>query len=46
MFMDDPIVGGITCDKNGVVTVPDDPGLGASVDDSYLEQLEKIEVGV
>jgi L-Ala-D/L-Glu epimerase len=46
MFMDDPVVGGITYDKNGVVTVPDDPGLGAIVDDSYLEQLEKIEVGV
>jgi len=41
MFIDDPVTGGITYDRRGVVTLPEGPGLGAGVDDYYLEQLEK-----
>ncbi|MDP4183985.1 MAG: dipeptide epimerase, partial [Bacteroidota bacterium] len=32
MFVEDPVVGGITYDVKGVVTVPDKPGLGATMD--------------
>jgi len=41
MFTEDPIAGGITYDNRGVVTLPCGPGLGAMVDDYYLDQLEK-----
>jgi L-alanine-DL-glutamate epimerase-like enolase superfamily enzyme len=41
MFVEDPVIGGITYDNKGVVTVPDTPGLGASVDENYLQQLIK-----
>jgi|WetSurMetagenome_2_1015567.scaffolds.fasta_scaffold47561_4 L-Ala-D/L-Glu epimerase len=44
MFVDDPVTGGITYDHSGVVTVPGTPGLGAGVDQLYLDQLEKISV--
>ncbi len=39
MFVDDPVVGGITYGKNGHVAVPEIPGLGATIDQSYLNQL-------
>lgn len=38
MFVEDPVVGGITYDRNGVVTVPDSPGLGATIDHNYLQR--------
>lgn len=38
MFVEDPVVGGITYDKKGVVTVPDSPGLGATIDYNYLQR--------
>jgi L-alanine-DL-glutamate epimerase-like enolase superfamily enzyme len=41
MFIDDPVLGGITYDDKGVVSVPDMPGLGATMSESYLQQLEK-----
>ena len=41
MFEEDPIVGGISYNTGGVVTVPDVPGLGAVVDEGYLKRLEK-----
>ncbi|HXA03031.1 MAG TPA: dipeptide epimerase [Cytophagaceae bacterium] len=41
MFVDDPVVGGITYDRKGVVTVPDTPGLGATIDEKYLQGLTK-----
>lgn len=41
MFEEDPVTGGITYDANGVITVPDEPGLGASIDEGYLEKLVK-----
>lgn len=40
MFIDDPVCDGITYDAQGVITVPELPGLGASFPDAYLEQLE------
>jgi len=41
MLQSDPIIGGITYSKTGEVTVPDTPGLGAKVNESYLEGLIK-----
>lgn len=42
MFVEDPVTGGIQYGPNGVVTVPETPGLGASVDDSWLKKMEKV----
>lgn len=42
MFMEDPVTGGICYDNNGVISMPDGPGLGATVDESYLNGLKKI----
>ena len=42
MFTEDPVVGGITYSKGGIITVPDVPGLGAFLDESYLQQLKKV----
>lgn len=44
MFVEDPVVGGITYGPHGEVTVPDAPGLGASVDREYLSSLEGVTV--
>jgi L-Ala-D/L-Glu epimerase len=41
MFTEDPVSGGITYDNKGVVTVPDVPGLGASIDEKLLHMLSK-----
>jgi L-alanine-DL-glutamate epimerase-like enolase superfamily enzyme len=41
MFIEDPVTGGIKYEKNGVVKVPEVPGLGATVDNARLEKLEK-----
>ncbi len=42
MFVEDPVTGGIKYEKNGVVIVPEVNGLGASVDESRLEKMEKV----
>jgi len=42
MFVEDPVTGGITYDGKGVVTVPDTPGLGAGIDNHYLNSLVKV----
>jgi o-succinylbenzoate synthase len=42
MFTEDPVSGGMTYHENGVVKVPDTPGLGASIDEAYLDKFEKI----
>ena len=42
MFTEDPVIGGIQYKPNGVIEVPDAPGLGAVIDDSYLEKGEKV----
>ena len=39
MFCEDPVIGGIRYDGNGVVTVPETPGLGASMNPEYLRDL-------
>lgn len=41
MFSEDPVTGGIIYEKNGVVRVPEVAGLGASVDESWLNKMEK-----
>lgn len=41
MFTEDAIIGGIKYLNNGVIDVPDVPGLGAVVDQSYLDKAEK-----
>lgn len=37
MFTEDPVIGGIKYLDKGVIDVPDVPGLGAVIDDSYLK---------
>jgi L-alanine-DL-glutamate epimerase-like enolase superfamily enzyme len=44
MFVEDPVVGGITYTNKGEITVPEVPGLGASFDETYLRRLEKVTV--
>ena len=39
MFSDDPVLGGINYGANGLVTVPEVPGLGARLDIEYLKKL-------
>jgi L-alanine-DL-glutamate epimerase-like enolase superfamily enzyme len=39
MFIEDPVEGGITYDQHGVVSVPEKPGLGATIQDDYLKNL-------
>jgi L-alanine-DL-glutamate epimerase-like enolase superfamily enzyme len=41
MFTEDPIIGGILYKDKGIIEVPDVPGLGAVVDESYLSKAEK-----
>jgi L-alanine-DL-glutamate epimerase-like enolase superfamily enzyme len=41
MFTEDPVIGGIKYLPNGVVEVPDTPGLGAVIDEGYLREGEK-----
>lgn len=36
MLAEDPVDGGITYEKNGVVKVPQTPGLGARIDENWL----------
>ena len=38
MFSEDPVSGGIQYGLNGLVTVPETPGLGASLDSAYLNK--------
>lgn len=42
MFKEDPVRGGIIYKENGVVQIPETPGLGASIEDSWLEKMESI----
>lgn len=41
MFAQDPVSGGINYKENGVIEVPDTFGLGASIDDEKLANMEK-----
>ncbi len=38
MFSQDPVEGGITYHSNGLIKVPDTPGIGATINPSYLNQ--------
>lgn len=42
MFVEDPVIGGMTYGERGIITVPDNIGLGAAADESYLRNLIKI----
>ncbi len=44
MFTEDPVTSGIAYDKNGKVSVPVEPGLGAAFDDGYLASLEQVSI--
>ena len=40
MFTDDPVTDGIVYGKNGLITVPEDPGLGATISMDRLKEFE------
>jgi L-alanine-DL-glutamate epimerase-like enolase superfamily enzyme len=40
MFTEDPVIGGINYAANGLIEMPDTPGLGAVIDESYLNSAE------
>ncbi len=42
MFTEDPVIGGIKYLDKGVIDVPEVPGLGAAIDQSYLDKAEKM----
>lgn len=44
MFTEDPVIGGIMYLENGVIHLPDVPGLGAVIDESYLKEAEGFRV--
>lgn len=44
MFTEDPVLGGLIYKEKGVLEVPDTPGLGAVIDESYLRKAEKVVV--
>lgn len=45
MFDADPVVGGIIYGEEGVISVPEKAGLGASFDPAYLDILQKFTIG-
>ncbi len=40
MFTEDPVIGGIRYLQNGVIEMPEAPGLGAVIDEAYLQKAE------
>ena len=44
MFSEDIVSGGLTYHANGVMNVPDLPGLGATIEQSQLDKLEKVAI--
>ena len=42
MLADDPVTGGIIYLENGVIKLPDTPGIGADYNPAYLEKMERI----
>lgn len=42
MMEEDPVQGGITYGDRGLINIPEGPGLGARVDESFLKTLPKI----
>jgi L-alanine-DL-glutamate epimerase-like enolase superfamily enzyme len=44
MFREDPVTGGIRYEKNGVIRLPEGPGLGATIDEQWLNRMEAIQL--
>lgn len=44
MFVEDPVMGGISYSEHGIVTVTETPGLGAWMNEDYLKTLVKITI--
>jgi L-alanine-DL-glutamate epimerase-like enolase superfamily enzyme len=44
MFREDPVTGGIRYEKNGVIRLPEGPGLGATIDEQWLQRMEAIQL--
>jgi L-alanine-DL-glutamate epimerase-like enolase superfamily enzyme len=44
MQEEDPVVGGIEYGEKGKITLPEGPGLGATIDERFLSRLEKVVV--
>ena len=42
MFKEDPVTGGIRYEENGLITVPDTPGLGATIASDWLNKMEQL----
>ena len=42
MFKEDPVSGGIVYEKNGLIHITNTPGLGATIQQSYLDKLERV----
>jgi o-succinylbenzoate synthase len=42
MFIEDPVTGGIQYKASGVVEVPETTGLGATINEGWLERMEKV----
>ena len=42
MFTEDPVIGGINYLEKGIIDLPDTPGLGAVIDESYLSKSQKL----
>ncbi len=42
MFKEDPVTGGIQYKANGVITITETPGLGATIEDAWLQKMEKV----
>jgi len=42
MFTEDPVKGGMIYKENGVIDIPDVPGLGAKIEERYLNKAERI----
>jgi L-alanine-DL-glutamate epimerase-like enolase superfamily enzyme len=44
MFKEDPVSGGIIYNPGGVVEVPEQPGLGATISEEWLQKLESVTI--
>jgi L-alanine-DL-glutamate epimerase-like enolase superfamily enzyme len=44
MFSEDPVTDGMVYEKNGLITVPKTPGLGASVSETWLKKMPGVVV--
>lgn len=42
MLSQDPVIEGMKYEENGVITIDDTPGLGATIDEHFLRQLESV----